>query len=187
MNKALAPGKRFHPLDPSTVVPPSCDRRKTRREEWPLNQRLYSNVMVVKFFEHEQLVQGWIPYIFKTINFWEPIYEVYLRPENLEPDGKLHPAVDRLLLEEIPFMHGWIDETFSCKGLTLSKTDGTRRLNWSFLWGCLRFGDGEQFIRYETEKERKRRHERAERQRERREAKRERDFLAKRLAEREGL
>jgi hypothetical protein len=39
------------------------DRRRTRREEWSLNQRLHSNVMVVKFTEHEQLVQGWIPYI----------------------------------------------------------------------------------------------------------------------------
>ena len=65
--------------------------------------------------------------------------------------------VDRLLLEEVRFMRGWIDEAFSSKSLTFRKQDGTRRLSRSYLWGSLIFGDGEQFIRYETSRERKRR------------------------------
>jgi hypothetical protein len=105
-------------------------------EQWPLNQRLYANVMVVKFVEHQELLD-WIEYIFKTVNYWEPLYEVYLRPENLLSDGRLHPSVDRILLEEVRFMREWMDGAFSTKDLTMRNQDGTRRLSRSYLWGCL--------------------------------------------------
>ncbi len=162
------------------------DRRKTRREEWPLNQRLYANVMVVKFVEHEQLL-AWIAYIHKTVNYWEPVSHVYLRPDCLQQDQRLHPLVQVVLSQEIQAMREWIDETFTAKDLTLDDGDGTRRLKRSFVWGCLRFGDGDEFIRFETESQCKRRHERAEQQRERREKKKERDRLARQLEAREDL
>lgn len=154
--------------------------------EWPLNQRLYTNVMVVKFVEHDQLI-SWIAYMHKTVNYLEPIRDAYLRPENRLPDGRLHPRVHALLLREVQAMLSWIDETFSTRGLTLSTNDRTRRLRRSFVWGNLKFGDGNYFIRLETQWERERRHDRAEQQRERRTARKERDRLARRLAEREGL
>jgi len=158
------------------------DRRRTRREAWPVNQRLYANVKAVKFTEHQQLL-NWIKYIYKTVNYWEPIREVYLRTENLLPDGSLHPDVHRLLVQEVQAMRQWIDETFDCKGLTLSDKDGTRRLNRSFVWGCLKFGNGQEFIRRESAKERQRRYERAEKQRQRRAKKKEKKERQARQAE----